>query len=64
MDHEKAYTTHVEVHHDDSPVYCTPEEAQIAAMSPEEYDRFEKKLLRKMDIRIIPWIVYVYTTAQ
>ena len=30
--------------------------AKIAAMSPEEYAEAEKKLLRKMDLNIIPWI--------
>ena len=30
--------------------------AQILAMSPEEYAAAEKKLLRKMDLNIIPWI--------
>ena len=30
--------------------------AQIAAMSPEEYSEAEKKLVRKIDLHIIPWI--------
>ena len=30
--------------------------AQIAAMSPEEYSQAERKLLRKMDLNLIPWM--------
>lgn len=29
---------------------------ELANMTPEEYAAFEKRTLRKMDIRIIPWI--------
>lgn len=29
---------------------------EITAMSPEEYAAFEKKLMRKIDKRIIPWM--------
>lgn len=29
---------------------------ELANMTPEEYEAFERKTLRKMDIRIIPWI--------
>lgn len=29
---------------------------ELANMTPEEYSAFERKTLRKMDIRIIPWI--------
>lgn len=29
---------------------------ELANMTPEEYAAFERKTLRKMDIRIIPWI--------
>lgn len=32
---------------------------ELANMTPEEYSAFEKKTLRKMDIRIIPWITQV-----
>ena len=56
MDPEKPQTTHIESTRDGSPVYDSPEAAQVAAMSPEEYAKFEKKLLRKMDLNIIPWI--------
>lgn len=30
--------------------------AELAAMSPEEYAAFEKKLMWKLDLKIIPWI--------
>lgn len=33
---------------------------ELAAMSPEEYAAFEKKVLRKMDWNIIPWITLLY----
>lgn len=33
---------------------------QLAAMSPEEYLAFEKKVLKKMDWNIIPWITLLY----
>lgn len=29
---------------------------QLESMSPEEYAAFEKKLLRKMDMRLVPWM--------
>lgn len=32
---------------------------QIAAMSAEEYALAEKKLLRKLDLRLIPWMTWV-----
>jgi hypothetical protein len=30
--------------------------AQLAAMSPEKYQEAEKKLIRKMDMKLIPWM--------
>lgn len=33
---------------------------QLAAMTPEEYAAYEKKILWKMDLNIIPWITYVF----
>ena len=35
--------------------------AQLAAMSVEEYALAEKKLLRKLDLRLIPWMTCVST---
>lgn len=32
---------------------------QIAAMSPEEFHALEKKLLWKIDLKLIPWMTYV-----
>lgn len=32
---------------------------QIAAMSPEEFQALEKKLLWKIDLKLIPWMTYV-----
>ena len=32
---------------------------QLAAMTPEEYAEFDRKVLWKMDRNIIPWITYV-----
>ena len=32
---------------------------QIAAMSPQEYALAEKKLLRKLDLKLIPWMMCV-----
>nr|ODO00972.1 hypothetical protein L204_01697 [Cryptococcus depauperatus CBS 7855] len=34
--------------------------AQLAAMSPEEYQAMEKKLLRRMDLNLIPWMTLLY----
>lgn len=33
-----------------------PELEQILSWSPEEYAAQEKKLLRKMDLRLVPWM--------
>ncbi|OCF76535.1 hypothetical protein I204_02232 [Kwoniella mangroviensis CBS 8886] len=33
---------------------------QIASMSPEEYAEAEKKLLRKLDLNLIPWMTLLY----
>jgi hypothetical protein len=30
--------------------------AQLAALSPAEYAAMEKKLVRKMDTRMVPWL--------
>lgn len=37
----------------ESPNYILDE---IKAMTPDEYRAFEKKLMRKIDLRIIPWM--------
>lgn len=37
---------------------------ELANMTPEEYKAFERKTLRKMDIRIIPWITYANQTVS
>ena len=63
MDNEKGSISHLEVVRDE-PAYSSPEAAQIAAMSPEEYAAFEKKLVRKQDLNIIPWITWVLRPAQ
>ncbi len=34
--------------------------AQIAAMSAAEYAEAERKLLRKLDLRLIPWMTCVH----
>lgn len=30
--------------------------AQLAALSPSEYAEMERKLVRKMDLRMVPWL--------
>lgn len=37
-----------------------PYAQELAAMSREEYAAFEKKMLWKMDLHIIPWITLLY----
>ena len=58
-DNEKGVETYLENGREASPIDASPEAAEVAAMSPEEYAAFERKLLRKMDLKIIPWITYV-----
>ena len=35
---------------------------QIAAMSAEEYALAERRLIRKLDLRLIPWMTQVFLT--
>lgn len=41
--------------HDDA-TRANPILDQILAMDPAEYKAFERKLLRKIDLRLIPWM--------
>ena len=41
---------------DTMPDHSKAVSAQIAAMTPEEYAEAERKLLRKLDLKLIPWM--------
>jgi len=61
MDREKAIKEHHDTPLVNGEIYVSPEVLeQWNKMSMEEKNKFEKKLLWKLDLRLVPWLSLLY----
>jgi hypothetical protein len=61
VDREKGIIDHSDTHRDSENFVSSPETlAEWNAMSSEDQRKFERKLLWKLDFRLVPWLSLLY----